>query len=83
MAGAFFPLSFGDVVLNSRQQLYYSGTTVTYTALAAPGTPLTSTGWQIRKITRDSQGRTVSVEFAQGTLEYTAIAANYLSYSYS
>lgn len=79
--------SFGPVSWQAlghyQQQIHYASTTVIYYGLAAPGVSTASASWQIRKEILDSQGRTTSITFANGTSDYTAIWDNRETYTYS
>lgn len=70
MAGNFHPLT-GDQVINAKQRIEYASATINYYGLAAPGTEESAAGWQIRRETLDAQGRTIQIDFAGGTLEYS------------
>ena len=82
MAGNFHPLGF-DQVINARQEIDYVSATKNYYGLAAPGTVTSAAGWQIREETLDSQGRTTSIKFAGGTLEYNQVWDNRATLTYS
>lgn len=85
MAGNFHPLS-ADQAINAKQRLSYDTAdpaVTNYYGFAAPGTAETDAGWQIRRETLDSQGRTTAIDFAGGTLEYSQIWANRATLSYS
>lgn len=82
MAGNFHPLT-GDQVVNAKQRIQYVDTTTNYYGLAAPGTSEEAAGWQIRRETLDSQGRTTAIDFASGTLENNQIWTNRATLLYS
>lgn len=82
MAGNFHPLT-GDQVINAKARMQYVSTTRNLYGLAAPGTLETAAGWQIREEILDSQGRTIEINFAGGTLEYSQVWSNRATLTYS
>lgn len=82
MAGNFHPL-VGDQVINARQEIDYDSTAnANYVGIAAPGATTAQAAWAIRKITFDSQSRTIRVEFAGKTLEYNQVWDDRLTLTY-
>jgi hypothetical protein len=65
------------------QKIDYNSATVTYYGYASPGTLTTAAAWRIVKETMDSQGRTISIEYAGGASERNQIWDNRASLSYS
>ena len=82
MPGNFHPL-VGDQAINAKQRVDYNSSTINYYGFAAPGTATGTAGWQIRRETLDSQGRTIQIDFAGGTSEYGQIWDNRLTLLYS
>ena len=82
MAGNFHPM-VGDQALNAKQRVHYVSTIRILYGLAAPGTPTSSPGWQIRQETLNNSGQTTDIDFAGGTAEYGAIWDDRLGLSYS
>lgn len=82
MPGNFHPIGF-DQVINAKQRIDYSSSTINYYGLAAPGTATSAAGWSIRRETLDSQGRTIQIDFAGGTSEYGQIWDSRAVLSYS
>ncbi len=70
MAGNFHPISF-DQAINAKQRIdYVSATRILY-GFAAPGTAETDGGWAIREEILDSNQRTIEINFARSTIEYS------------
>ena len=89
MGGLFQPL-VGDQVINAKQRMAYDlATTVSGGAsrnlygIAAPGSEENAEAWMIREEIIDSQGRSIQINFAGGTLEYIKKWSERLTYTYS
>ena len=77
-----FPIT-GDVATHFQVRIEYADSATNYYGLASPGVATSTAGWQIRKETLDSQGRTTLVQFAGGTHHFTQVWDNRATLSYS
>jgi hypothetical protein len=82
MAGNFHPL-VGDQAINARQEMDYVSDTKHYYGFAAPGKLTSDPGWQIRELTLDTNGRSVRVKFANGSLGYDFVWDDRATFDYS
>ena len=62
---------------------YVSGTNPIYVGIATPGSATSSSVWQIKKITYDSNNNVIGVQYAGGSPDFNQIYDNRASLTYS
>ena len=60
----------------------YASSTISYFGSASPGSATSSSKWQIRRQTKDSQGRTTKIEFAAQKASFDQVWDNRATLTY-
>lgn len=72
------------LVLNVQQVYAYSADNLTeWVGYAPPGVKTSEARWKIKRTTKDSIGRALTVTYANGSINYDQVWDNYATLAYS
>ncbi|MDD4339198.1 MAG: hypothetical protein PHV00_05910 [Syntrophales bacterium] len=74
-----FPFSHNDMQI----KVAYTGNYPVYIGRARPGELTSASGWQIAKVTYDSNYNVTALQFASGTNDYDKVWDDRATYTYS